>query len=154
MKSFNDFLKKQLENPAVEKEYKRIDPQFQVAKEIIKLRIKRGVTQKELALRIGSTQAVISRIESGSTNCSINTIQRIAEALQSKLMIQIEPDEYVPLLEEFVIEPIKKVKNESIASQKGNGNLHPNSSITITSSDWEISENDLGVKNHQVPCLS
>jgi len=157
MKNFNDFLKKQLENPDVAAEFKRIDPQFQIAKELIKLRIKRGITQKELALRIGSTQAVVSRIESGAVNSSIDTLQKLSEALDAKLMIQIEPNEVVSLLEEFTIEPISyqdqiKAEINYVIEQKGKGTL---TTFPVWEySHWDIKAYSSSVKSKKEKCLS
>ncbi len=48
---------------------------------IIEMREKSHITQKQLASRIGTTQSVISRIERGSQNCSVETLLNIAKAL-------------------------------------------------------------------------
>ncbi len=153
MKNFNDFLKKQLEDPAVKTEYQKIDPHYQVAKAVIKLRVKRGVTQKELALRIGSTQAVVSRIESGAVNCSIETIQKISEALDAKLMIQIEPNEVARILEEFQVEPIKfqeRVKENAKVDRNNFGNgVLPGFAIR----DWDI-HTEYSINREKETCVS
>ena len=45
------------------------------------LRIKAGLTQKELAIRVGCAQSEISRIEHGERSISVDRLQQLAEAL-------------------------------------------------------------------------
>jgi predicted transcriptional regulator len=79
---YEDFLKQQLKNPKIRKEYESLDEEFALAKEIIELRIKNKLTQKQLAQQIGTSQPAIARIESGSyRNISLSFIRRIADAL-------------------------------------------------------------------------
>ena len=45
------------------------------------LRVKAGLTQKELAIRVGCAQSEISRIEHGERSISVDRLQQLAEAL-------------------------------------------------------------------------
>lgn len=75
-------LKRQLKNPQFRKEYEALEGEFSLAKEIIALRIKNKLTQKQLAQQIGTSQPAIARIESGSyRNVSLSFLRRIADAL-------------------------------------------------------------------------
>jgi DNA-binding XRE family transcriptional regulator len=77
-----DLLNRQLKNPQFRKEYEALEGEFTLAKEIIALRIKNKLTQKQLAHQIGTSQPAIARIESGSyRNVSLSFLRRIAEAL-------------------------------------------------------------------------
>ena len=58
--------------------------------EVMKARLRKGLTQNDLARLTGIGQSDISKIERGSGNVSINTLRRIAKALNSKLKITIE----------------------------------------------------------------
>ncbi len=79
---YEDFLKQQLRNPRVRKEYDALESEFALAKEIIELRIKKKLTQKQLAHQIGTSQPAIARIESGSYhNVSLSFLRRVADAL-------------------------------------------------------------------------
>lgn len=79
---YEDFLKQQLKNPKFRKEYEALEGEFTLAKEIIELRIKKKLTQKQLAQQIGTSQPAIARIESGSyRNVSLSFIRRVADAL-------------------------------------------------------------------------
>jgi predicted transcriptional regulator len=79
---YADFLRQQLRNPKVRKEYDALEGEFALAKEIIELRIRKKLTQKQLAQQIGTSQPAIARIESGSyQNVSLSFLRRVADAL-------------------------------------------------------------------------
>ncbi len=79
---FEDYLKEQLKKPKFRKEYEALEEGFSLAKEIIALRIKNKLTQKQLAQQVGTSQPAIARIESGSYhNVSLSFIRRLAAAL-------------------------------------------------------------------------
>ncbi len=64
----------------------------QIARTIVDLRQEAGLTQKELADKIGTTQSVISRLEDAEYDGhSLSMLNRIAEALHKKLRVAIEP---------------------------------------------------------------
>lgn len=86
--NFNDYLKQQLKDPAVKAEYDALEPEFAVMRAIIDARIESGLTQKQLSEKTGISQADISRIERGTANPSVKTLQRIAEALGRKVSIE------------------------------------------------------------------
>ncbi len=79
---FQDLLKHQMKDPRFRKEYDALEGEFALAREIIALRIKNKLTQRELAQQIGTSQPAIARIESGSyKNVSLSFLRRIADAL-------------------------------------------------------------------------
>jgi len=63
---FNTFLNDQLADNNLRHEYENLEQEFQLAKEVIALRIARKLTQKELAQRMGTSQPAIARLESGT----------------------------------------------------------------------------------------
>lgn len=85
---FNDFLNESLKNPKIKVEYDKLQPEFAMIQAVIDARVKKGVTQKELAQRIGTKQSVISRLESGRANPSIGFLKKLAQALNSHLEIR------------------------------------------------------------------
>ena len=87
-RDFNDFLMESLKNPKIKAEYDKLQPEFAMIQAVIDARVKRGVTQKELAQKIGTKQSVISRLESGRANPSIAFLKRLAQALNSHLEIK------------------------------------------------------------------
>ena len=87
--SFKQFKTTVLKNPIVKSEYEALGPEYEVIKTIIRQRIKRGWSQTDLAEAVGSRQPVISRLEQGEGNPSLQTLQRIAKALDLSLKISM-----------------------------------------------------------------
>lgn len=66
----------------------------QVAREIYDLRTSRGLTQKQLAERVGTTQSVIARLEDADyEGHSLRMLRRIADALGARLSVHLVPEE-------------------------------------------------------------
>ncbi|MBQ7179382.1 MAG: helix-turn-helix transcriptional regulator [Victivallales bacterium] len=68
----------------------------EISSQIIRIRNETGLTQKQLAQRTGLTQALISRIENGSSHPTIETLKKIADGLGHRLTIvfdEFEEDE-------------------------------------------------------------
>ena len=57
--------------------------------QIIEKRLQKGLTQSDLADRIGTKQAAIARIESGNYNLSIKSLEKIAHALDGVLILKL-----------------------------------------------------------------
>ncbi len=87
MTTFNEFLKEQLKNPTIKAEYDKLEAEFTLIDALIEARAEKGLTQKDLAEITGISQGDISRIERGTANPSIKTIQRLATALDKKVQI-------------------------------------------------------------------
>lgn len=85
---FETYLNEQLKNPKFRKEWDALDPQYQVMRELIKARLNCKLSQRELAKKAKTTQAVISRIENMTVSPSVGLLQKIAEALNKKLEIK------------------------------------------------------------------
>ena len=85
--SFKKFKTETLKNPKVKAEYDALGPEYEVIRTIIAERTKRGWSQSDLAAAIGSRQPVISRLERGGGNPSLETLQRIARALDLSLKV-------------------------------------------------------------------
>ena len=87
--TFKQFKTKALKRSIVKAEYDAMGPEYEVVKTIIKERIKRGWSQTELAEAIGTRQPVISRLERGDSNPSLQTLSRIATALDLSLKVSM-----------------------------------------------------------------
>ena len=85
---FDDFMQEQLKNPGFKEEYDALEPEFAVMQAILRARVQAGLTQKQLADMTGISQADISRLERGTANPSIKTLQRVATALGRKVQIE------------------------------------------------------------------
>lgn len=91
MTKFKDFLNEQLKDEEFKKEYEALEPEFAVIQAMIDARKLKGLTQKELSERTGIAQGDISKLENGSANPSLRTLQRLAEGLGMKLKLEFVP---------------------------------------------------------------
>ncbi len=91
MTNFNDFLNEQLKNPEIKNEYDALEPEFAIIQAMIDARKETGLTQKELSERTGIAQGDISKLENGSANPSLKTLQRLAAGMDRKLKLEFVP---------------------------------------------------------------
>jgi ribosome-binding protein aMBF1 (putative translation factor) len=68
----------------------RLEPYEQLARIVIRRRTELGLTQEELAQRMGTSHSAISRIESGQHSTSVQTLQRLAAALEMRFVMGFE----------------------------------------------------------------
>ena len=68
----------------------RLAPYEQLARIVIRRRLDLGLTQEQLAERMGTSHSAISRIESGQHSTSVHTLQRLAEALEMRFVMGFE----------------------------------------------------------------
>jgi DNA-binding Xre family transcriptional regulator len=81
---YKELLDKRLMNKEFKQEYDSLEEEYTLAKEIIELRIKKNLSQKELAIMAGTSQPSIARLESGKyKNVSLSFIRRVAKALDA-----------------------------------------------------------------------
>lgn len=85
---FDDFLAKQMEDSNFKKGFLKEDAKLENAIALLKAREEAGFSQQELAERSGVPQSTIARIECGA-NTSINTLSKIATALNKKVKISL-----------------------------------------------------------------
>lgn len=81
MSNLSTLKKRWLKDSKVKTAYDEQTLEFDVAKTLVAERVKAHLTQKEIAEKMGTTQSVIARLESGSRLPTIKTIQRYARAL-------------------------------------------------------------------------
>jgi len=89
MTSITKLKKKWMEDSEVSGAYKELEPEFEVAHALLAARVEAGLTQEEVAKRMGTTQSVIARLEGGRTLPSIKTLYRYAEATGTKPEIHL-----------------------------------------------------------------
>jgi ribosome-binding protein aMBF1 (putative translation factor) len=78
-----------LSDPEVKREYDALEQEFAIASELIRARARAGLSQAELAERMGTSQSAIARLESGRTLPSAKTLIRFAEATGSKVELRL-----------------------------------------------------------------
>jgi len=71
MQKWQDFKKVLLKDPDMKREFNALRPQYELAARVIELRLQRGLSQAQLAKKIGTGQSAIARLESGEYNPSI-----------------------------------------------------------------------------------
>ena len=77
---YRDVLKEKMKNPVFRKEWEKTQKEFDLACQIIELRLKAGMTQKELAQKAKTSQPAIARLESGSyRNLTLDFLRKIGE---------------------------------------------------------------------------
>jgi len=89
MKSYKKIKKQLLKDRVIKKTYNKLEAEFNLAEMIIKKRIQQGLSQEDLARRIGTKQPAIARLESGSYNPSIVFLKKTVKALNANLKIEI-----------------------------------------------------------------
>jgi ribosome-binding protein aMBF1 (putative translation factor) len=89
-RTLKEYIAEQMNDPEFKKAWEDIEPEFQVLKTMIKAREKSGLSQIELARRVGTKQSVISRLERGGfSKATLETIKKVAEALDMRLEIRL-----------------------------------------------------------------
>ena len=87
---FRDRLKEDLKNAEFKKAFEAEDLPARLALRIAELRQKEGLSQTDLAKRLGAKQQLIARIESlDHTNMTLSTLQKIAVALHKRLVVDL-----------------------------------------------------------------
>ena len=90
MKTLKDIKRELLADPEVQGEYRKQAPEFDMARELIAARARAGMTQSDVAARMGTTQSVIARLEGGKKAPSLRTVQRYAQAVGARAVMRIE----------------------------------------------------------------
>jgi len=93
MKTLQDLKRELMQNPEFAREYEALEPEHQIARQLIALRLERGLSQAELAKRAGTKQASVSRVERGVTTPSLPLLKRLAEALDARLEVLFVSEE-------------------------------------------------------------
>jgi DNA-binding Xre family transcriptional regulator len=89
---YKDILKEELRDPEFRRAYEESEEEFAVAKEIIRLRMAKGWTQRELAERAHTSQPAIARLESGNyRNVSLSFLRKLGAALGAVPIVHMEP---------------------------------------------------------------
>ncbi len=78
------------QDPAYVAAYDALEEEFALASSLIKARADADMTQEQVAQAMGTTQAVVARLESGRARPSTRTLERFAKATHSRLRISFE----------------------------------------------------------------
>jgi len=89
--AFEDVKREALKNPKVRAEYDALSERYALIRRIVSARAQAGLTQQEIAERMGTTQSVIARLEGGKVSPSIDTLYKYAKAIGVRPVISFEP---------------------------------------------------------------
>jgi transcriptional regulator with XRE-family HTH domain len=84
-----EYLEKRRQDPEYVKVEQQLRPLLNLANDVIRLRTERGWTQKELAQRVGTRQANISRLENGLANPTFRFLQKLSEVFGVDLTLRL-----------------------------------------------------------------
>ena len=87
---FDAVRKELLNDPEIKAEYDALEQEFAIAQALIDARSSAGMTQAQVAARLGVSQPVVARMESGR-NISIKSIARYAKAVGRPIKLEILP---------------------------------------------------------------
>ncbi len=90
MKDWKTLKGELLKNKDVLEEYKKLEPRYQLISQLLEARLRNGFTQETLAKKIGTKQEAIARLESGHVNPTIGFLEKITQALGTRLVIQVK----------------------------------------------------------------
>ncbi len=88
-KRLQTIKRKMLADRDVRAVYEALGDEFDLARELIAARVRAGLTQAEVAERMGTTQSVVARLESGAQMPSVNTLLKFAKATRSRPIIKL-----------------------------------------------------------------
>ena len=95
-KTWDEIKRQRPDTPARRRSYEKAGRSIRLAMEIHALREKRGLTQRELAERLGTTQSAIARLEAGNIAPSLPTLDKVAAALGVELVVSfVDLDERI-----------------------------------------------------------
>jgi DNA-binding XRE family transcriptional regulator len=78
-----------MKDPAFRSEYQRLAPEFALARELVRARTKARMTQAQVARRMGTTQSVVARIESGQNVPNLKTLEKYARAVGRRIEVKL-----------------------------------------------------------------
>ncbi|MGO9952891.1 MAG: helix-turn-helix domain-containing protein [Dissulfurispiraceae bacterium] len=86
---FEEFKTRLLADPKVRREYDALAPEFEISAELLRARLRAGLSQAELAKLMRTSQSAVARLESGQTLPSTKTLLRFAEATGSRIQVRL-----------------------------------------------------------------
>ena len=91
MSDLSELTSELMQDKEFRKEYEDLQPEMNIMRAMMDARIRAGMTQMELSQKSGISQADISRLENGTRNPSVALLKRLAEAMDTTLIIEFVP---------------------------------------------------------------
>ena len=96
MKSHSEMLAEWKQDPAFKQEYDALEAEFSLFDMLLKARSEAGLTQADIAHRMGTKTSAIARLESGGGSKkhspSISTLRKYADAVGCRLEVRLVPN--------------------------------------------------------------
>lgn len=93
MLTHEEMVSRMMEDPEVKAEYDALEPEFELLDELLKARDAAGLTQEDVAKRMGTSRPTVARIEAGGGSKrhspSVATLRKYAEAVGCKLQVKL-----------------------------------------------------------------
>ena len=90
MNDYTQLKKRLLKNPRIRHAYDELEPEFAIITLLIRARLRKRLSQRELAERVGTKQSAISRLESGTYNPSLSFLYKVADALDARIKVSVD----------------------------------------------------------------
>ena len=87
--NYEDYVAERRRSPGYIQVEKRLKPVLDLADDVLELRMERGWTQAELAERVGTKQANISRLENGLANPTLRFLEKLGEVFETELLVRL-----------------------------------------------------------------
>jgi transcriptional regulator with XRE-family HTH domain len=87
---FKKVAKRWMKEPGFKAGYDALEDEFALANHLIEVRSRAGLTQAEVAERMGTSQSTVARLESGGAMPSLSTLKRFAKATGARVRITLE----------------------------------------------------------------
>jgi len=88
---YEDLEAELLKKPGIRREYDALKPKYDLVRTIIERRNQLKISQTHLARIIGTRQPAISRLEKGDSNTTLNTLFKVADALDLDIALRVKP---------------------------------------------------------------
>jgi transcriptional regulator with XRE-family HTH domain len=76
-------------DPRFRQAYEALKPEFAIARQLITARSRAGLSQAEVARKMGTTQSTVARLESGQRLPAMSSLQRYADAIGHRLEVRL-----------------------------------------------------------------
>jgi predicted transcriptional regulator len=87
MATWKEHKQELMKNPKFKAAYDELEPEYRLANELLRARLGQKMTQSDVAKKAGVNRVVVARLESGTTNPTVDTVNRVAGALGKKLKL-------------------------------------------------------------------
>ncbi len=88
MKTHKQFKAEMMRDPAFKKAYDDLEVEFTIYNALVRARIEKKLTQKQLSTKLGIAQSALARFESGRTNPTLSFLKKVTVGLGLKLTVK------------------------------------------------------------------